>query len=258
MNAPLERELELARAAAQQIGQLQLKHYESDFRVLRKEVKEFVSTVDMACHDLALRLLREGSPHPVHSEEVRGRNEVNSERYWVVDPLDGSHNFIAGLPNFGVSIALVDRGRFALGVLGIPFHEQLLHAVDGQGAFLNGAPVRVSDNADLSKAMIAYDNQFHMTDHMMDRYRGLVQRAFTTRIMGSAAYDLSLIVRGKIDGRVWNRTKVFDFAAGVVLVREAGGRVTDFAGNDVGVQNREVVASNGKIHDDLLACLELP
>lgn len=246
-------ELQLALDTAQAIARTQMERFDQDFRVLRKETREFVTSVDLECHALAHEQL--GICAPVLSEETRGEFDFGHDRCWIVDPLDGSHNFIAGLPNFGISVALVERGRFVLGVIGIPFFGETYHAVEGEGAFRNGEPVRVSPNAVLSKAMIAYDNQFHLSADGFDRYKRLTEAAFTTRILGSAAYDLALVSRGRIDARVLNATKVFDVAAGIVLVREAGGCVTDFAGDPVHVGSREILASNGHNHDALLAVL---
>ncbi len=250
----LSAELALATEAARTIGRHQLSCFQGDFRVLRKDAREFVSSVDLKCHELALQLLSTAAP--VVSEEVRGNFELDEDRYWVVDPLDGSHNYISGLPHFGVSIALVDAGQIVLGVIGLPFFNELFYAVKGEGAFLDGARIQVSDNRALSKAMVTYDNQFHLQAQSLARYRRLINCAFTTRVLGSAIYDLSLLSRGHVDARVFNHTKVYDFAAGVVLVREAGGRVTDFSGAEVGVTNRQIVASNGGIHSELLAALE--
>ncbi|HKT77747.1 MAG TPA: inositol monophosphatase [Sphingobium sp.] len=246
-------ELQLALDAAQAIAGTQMERFDQNFRVLRKEAREFVTSVDLECHALAHERL--GISAPVLSEETRGGFDFGHDLCWIVDPLDGSHNYIAGLPNFGVSIALVEAGRFVLGVIAIPFFGETYHAVEGEGAFRNGDAIKVSPNAVLSKAMIAYDNQFHLSREGFDRYRRLTEAAFTTRILGSAAYDLALVGRGRIDARVLNATKVFDVAAGIVLVREAGGKVTDFAGSDVHVGSKEILASNGLTHDALLSVL---
>lgn len=246
-------ELQLALDAAQAIAATQMERFDQNYRVLRKEEREFVTSVDLECHALAHERL--GICAPVVSEETRGGFDFGHQLCWIVDPLDGSHNYIAGLPNFGVSIALVEEGRFVLGLIGIPFFGETYHAVKDEGAFRNGSQIRVSPNKILSKAMIAYDNQFHLSPHGFDRYRRLTEAAFTTRVLGSAAYDLSLVGRGRIDARVLNSTKVFDVAAGVVIVREAGGLVTDFAGDEVGVETKEILASNRHTHDALLAVL---
>ncbi len=246
-------ELKLALDTAQVIAATQMERFDQNFRVLRKEEREFVTSVDLECHAIAHEHL--GISAPVVSEETRGGFDFGHQLCWIVDPLDGSHNYIAGLPNFGVSIALVEDGRFVLGVISIPFFGEIYQAVQGEGAFRNDAPIRVSPNKVLSKAMIAYDNQFHLSPHGFERYRRLTEAAFTTRVLGSAVYDFSLVGRGKIDARVLNNTKVFDVAAGVVLVREAGGMVTNFAGEDVGVETREILASNGHTHEALLAVI---
>jgi myo-inositol-1(or 4)-monophosphatase len=247
-------ELELALGAARALGERQLQRFEQNYRVLRKEAREFVTSVDLECHDLAYEWL--GRSAPVLSEETRTAVHEDHDLFWIVDPLDGSHNYIAGLPNFGASIALVENGRFVLGVIGIPSFGETFHAVDGQGAFRNESLIRVSTNAALSKAMVTYDNQFHLSPDGFERYRRVVEAAFTTRILGSAAYDLTLLARGRIDARVFNCAKVFDVAAGIVIVREAGGCLSDFDGGAVKVSTRRILASNGLIHDELLSVLK--
>jgi myo-inositol-1(or 4)-monophosphatase len=247
-------ELDLALGTARALGERQMARFEQKYRVVRKELREFVTSIDLECHELALEWL--GRAAPVLSEETRTPVQRIPDLCWIVDPLDGSHNFIAGLPNFGVSIALVENGRFVLGVIGIPAFGDTFHAVDGQGALRNDKLIRASTNADLSKAMVAYDNQFHLSPDGFDRYRRVTEAAFTTRILGSAAYDLSLIARGRIDARVFNCAKVFDVAAGIVILREAGGCLTDFAGGPVTASTRDIVASNGLVHDRLLSVLK--
>lgn len=250
----LARELALAFDTAREIGARQLEHFRGHYRVLRKEAREFVTSIDMECHDLAAQRL--GVCAPVASEEVRGPVALDADRCWIVDPLDGSHNYIAGLAGFAVSIALVEGGRLVLGVIAIPAADEVYHAVEGEGAYLGDRPIRVSANAALDKAMVAYDNQFHLSPHGFDRYQRLVDAAFTTRILGCAAVDLALIAQGRIDARVFNATKIYDVAAGIVLVREAGGRASDLDGAPIGIGSGEIAASNGGVHAQLLAALK--
>lgn len=253
----LTRELEQAKVVAREIGQVQLKHFNRDLRVIRKSTNELVSNVDMECQQLACDLLKAAFSYPVLSEEVRDRREIESDRFWVIDPLDGTHNFVAGLPLFGVSVGLFSEGKFRLGVIFLPFFDRMIWAEEGQGAFVNGERVHVSSNKALHKSMVTYDNQFHLGEKAFRRYQELARVAFTTRILGSAVFDFNLIASTKIDARVWNSTKFFDFAAGVVIIQEAGGRVTDFRGRPVGLRTQEVVASNGFIHDEILRVLAL-
>jgi len=251
-NADYSEELDIAKSVAIEIGKVQLEKFRKNLKVIRKDVKEFVSDVDIHCQKLASKLLSQKFDYPLLSEENRGFDIEPSDTYWVIDPVDGTHNFIAGVPNFGVSIGLVSKNDFVMGVVFLPFFDELFYAVKGQGAFLNGEKIEVSKNDDLEKSMVTYDNQFYLNKDAFSRYRKLIDQCFTTRIFGSAIYDFGLITSGRIDARIWNNTKIFDFAAGTVIVEEAGGKVTDFEGNRITPKSKQIIASNGHIHDSLI------
>ena len=174
---------------------------------------------------------------------------------WVIDPLDGTHNYIAGLPFSSVSVGLVDEKGFYLGAIYFPAEEKLFHAVKGQGAFCNGEPIQVSNNDRLDKAVVNYDNQFHLSEHSFANLQRIAQAAFTVRILGTATADLCLIASGIIDARIWNATKIVDIAAGSVILTEAGGKITNFEGDPINFNACSVVASNGLVHDQVLDVL---
>ncbi|PWH09908.1 inositol monophosphatase, partial [Bacteroidetes bacterium SCGC AAA795-G10] len=186
------------------------------------------SNVDLECQNISYELLRKDFQYEILSEEKKTQDEIETELFWIIDPVDGTHNYISGLPNFGVSIALASKKEFLLGVIYLPYFDEMYYAVKNQGAFMNGEKIQVSKNNDLEKSMIAFDNQFYLNKKSFDVYKKIVDACFTTRILGSAVYDFCLIASGKVDARVWNNTKVFDFAAGLTILNEAGGKVTDF------------------------------
>jgi len=255
MNYNFSEELEIAKHAAKEIGKIQMKHFRTNLKVIRKTPKEFVSNVDVECQKMANKLLKEKFDYFVLSEEKRIHEENDADLFWIVDPMDGTHNFIAGVPNFGVSIALANRDKFVLGVIYLPFFDELYHAMKDEGAFMNEKPISVSNNKDLSKSMITYDNQFYLNEYSFERYKRLIDHCFTTRITGSAIYDFSLIASGKIDARIWNKTKIFDFAGGITIVCEAGGKITGFNGEEINPGSKEVIASNGHVHNQLIDIL---
>lgn len=241
-------ELEIAKITAYKIGKIQRSNFRKKFRIIRKSTKELVSDIDMECQELANILL--GKVYPVISEEKN--NDDNLKTFWVIDPIDGTHNFIAGLPNFGVSIGLIKNNQFELGVIYLPFYDEMYYSLRGNGAFKNGKPIRVSNNDDIEKSMITYDNQFYLDSNSFNIYKRLIDSTFTTRITGSAIYDFSQIISGVIDARIWNNTKIFDFVAGVIILQEAGGKVTDFNGNPITLKTKKVIASNGKVHKNIM------
>jgi len=246
------RELEIAIEAAQKGGAILKENFGRKYRVIRKSPKEMVSMVDMQSQKTILEVLESHFPgYGIITEEKR-ENPQGHGKTWIIDPMDGTHNYIAGLPFSGISIGLADGDEFLLGVIFFPMEDRLYYAVKGQGANLNKQPVSVSDNMELSKAMVTFDNQFHLNEKSFQYYKRLAERAFTTRILGTATNDVCMTAEGKIDGRIWVNTKICDIAAGIVILTEAGGSITNFDGTACTLESRKVVASNGKIHNQLL------
>jgi len=249
------KELDAAKLVAKEMGKIQLKNFRKNLKVIRKSPKDFVSNVDLECQNLSYELLRKDFQYEMLSEEKKTQDEIETELFWIIDPVDGTHNYISGLPNFGVSIALATKKEFLLGVIYLPYFDEMYYAIKNQGAFMNGEKIQVSKNNDLEKSMITFDNQFYLNKKSFDVYKKIVDSCFTTRILGSAVYDFCLIASGKVDARVWNNTKVFDFAAGLTIVNEAGGSVTDFNGNAINLDTHDILASNSFVHQELLSII---
>lgn len=233
-------------------GKILKKNFSENYQVIRKSPKEMVSAIDMESQENLMNLLKKDFPAYGVITEEKQMGELTSENNWIIDPIDGTHNYIAGLPFSGISVALIKKDVFYLGVIYFPQEDELFYALLGQGAYANGRPIRVSENKDLAKAIINYDNQFYLSEKSFDYYKILTQKAFTTRIFGVATRDLCFISSGKIDGRIWNSTKICDIAAGLVILKEAGGKVTNFDGSEINIHSKSVVASNGYIHEQLL------
>jgi myo-inositol-1(or 4)-monophosphatase len=249
------KELEIAKSVSREMGKIQLKNFRKNLKVIRKSTKDFVSNVDLECQNVSYELLKKEFEYDILSEEKKTQDEIDTELFWIIDPVDGTHNYISGLPNFGVSIALATKKEFLLGVIYLPYFDEMYYAVKNQGAFMNDEKIQVSKNNDLEKSMITFDNQFYLNKKSFDVYKKIVDSCFTTRILGSAVYDFCLIASGKVDARVWNNTKVFDFAAGITIVNEAGGSVTDFNGNKINLDAHDILASNSFVHQELLTVI---
>ena len=249
------KELDIAKSVAKEMGKIQLKNFRKNLKVIRKSQKDFVSNVDLECQNISYELLRKDFQYEILSEEKKTQDDIKTELFWIIDPVDGTHNYISGLPNFGVSIALATKKEFLLGVIYLPYFDEMYYAVKNQGAFMNNEKIQVSKNNDLEKSMITFDNQFYLNKKAFDVYKKIVDGCFTTRILGSAVYDFCLIASGKVDARVWNNTKVFDFAAGLTILNEAGGKVTDFRGNQVNLDTHDILASNSFVHQELLSTI---
>ena len=250
-----EKDLDVAKSTAREMGRIQLKNFRKDLKVIRKSPKDFVTSVDLECQKLSSELLKKEFEYEILTEEKKTQDEITSDLFWIIDPVDGTHNYISGLPNFGVSIALATKKEFLLGVIYLPYFDEMYHAVKSQGAFMNDQKLQVSKNNYLEKSMITFDNQFYLNKKSFDVYKKIVGSCFTTRILGSAVYDFCLIASGKIDARIWNNTKVFDFAAGLTIVREAGGKITDFGGGEITLNSHDILASNSFVHQELLSII---
>lgn len=247
-----ELELESAIAAAKKAGNLLSKHFGKKTHTIRKNKNEFVTKIDIESQSIIIEYLGKDFPiYKVLTEETRFQKEINTLT-WVIDPLDGTHNYISGIDNVGVSIALVSQQAFHMGVIYLPIKDLMLYAIEGQGAYCNDVKITVNNNVDITKSMIAYDNQFYLNRNIFKNFERLINTAFTTRIFGVATYDIALIAMGKIDARIWNCTKLVDIAAGNVIIREAGGKMTDFKNKPLSLNVKDVIASNGLVHDDLI------
>ncbi|MCP5050251.1 MAG: inositol monophosphatase [bacterium] len=246
-------ELQQAIEAAKRGGDVLKENFCQKYRIIRKSPKEMVSIVDMKSQEAILEVLEDQFPGYGIITEEKSNTVDPGRKNWIIDPLDGTHNFISGLPFSGVSIGLVEGDEFQLGVIFFPMEERLYYAVRGEGAYLNDEKIKVTPNAELSKSMVCFDNQFHLNEKSLEYYKRLTERAFTTRILGTATNDMCMTADGTIGGRIWVNTKTCDIAAGIVIVSEAGGKVSNFDGSPCTIDSRQVIASNGAIHNELMA-----
>ena len=193
--------------------------------------------------------------------EEGSNRDTGARRRWVIDPLDGTVNFLHGLPFWCVSLAVVDGGELAAAVVHAPELGQTFAAAVGEGAFCNGERVSVSGTPELAEAILATGFAYRrneLPDNNFDNFTTLGLAAAGVRRMGSAALDLSYVASGRLDGFWELHLEAWDVAAGTLLVREAGGLVTDFGGADdldAVLRRRHVVASNGRIHAAIRAGL---
>jgi myo-inositol-1(or 4)-monophosphatase len=229
--------------------------------VRSKRKNDFVSEVDHAAEDAILSTLREAYPdHGVLAEES-GAHGAKAEYVWIVDPLDGTTNFLHGVPQYCVSIALTHRGQLQQAVVFDVNRSELFTATRGAGAFLNDRRIRVSRTDKLDNALIATGFPFKEVGHI-DEYlrmlRNMMVIAAGVRRPGAAALDLAWVAAGRTDGFWELGLSPWDMAAGALLVREAGGLVGDLAGEDTFLQNGRIVASNGKIFGAMLKALNAP
>jgi myo-inositol-1(or 4)-monophosphatase len=256
-----DRFLSLASDAAREAGRLLRENVDKRGEVMFKGAVDLVTHFDRESQDMIFRRLSSEFPdHGFLAEE--GLTQTGSAPFrWIFDPLDGTTNFAHTFPVFCVSIALEERGAVVLGVVYDPMREELFTAVRGEGACLNGTPIRVSGISELGRALLAtgfpYDVRTSRVNNVTEFSRFVV-RAQAIRRCGSAALDLCYVACGRFDGFWELKLKPWDVAAGAIIIEEAGGRVTDFDGRPFDPFSQKALASNGHIHEEmrqvLLAC----
>lgn len=236
----------------------------ADIRTEFKGRRDLVTEADREAERIVVEGLLAAFPgDSVLAEEgvltERGRASGNSENLWIVDPLDGTTNFVHGLPFFCVAVALCHRGRPVLGVVHAPVLDETFVAVSGSGATRNGARLEVSSTASLADALLAtgfsYNRNEPGADDNARRVAAVLPLCRDLRRFGSAQLDLCMTAAGSIDGYWELELAPYDVAAGAVVVMEAGGRVTDLEGGDDWLYGGRILATNGHLHSELLAIL---
>jgi myo-inositol-1(or 4)-monophosphatase len=228
-------------------------------QVKKGEERNLVSEIDQTAERTIIRMVHERYPdHAILAEESGGQ-ETGADTTWVIDPLDGTTNFLHGVPIFSVSIGVEHRGELVLGVVYDPNRDELFTAERGKGAFLNGRKLQVTSTPDLLHSLLVTGFPYDITanpDFVVERFVALLMEAQGLRRLGSAALDLCYVAAGRFDGFWEVALQPWDMAAGTLLVREAGGLVTDFAGAPASIRGKQVLASNGIIHEAMLRVVQ--
>jgi myo-inositol-1(or 4)-monophosphatase len=247
---------DLAIAAAKEAGKILMKNFGKIERVDAKGVRELVSNVDIAAESKIIKLIKDRYPdHGILCEE--SEEEITDSEYkWIIDPLDGTHNYIYGIRIFGVCIALEYKGEIVLGVVNMPCSSELYWAEKGKGAYLNGEPIRVSRRT-MKNALVIFDSTLHTEKAAKIGFLdSLVDRIFCLRMSGSTARNLTYVANGNVDLVVEYSDKPWDFAAGGLIVEEAGGKMTTLDGDKWSPYVQGYLASNGEFHDEILRLLQ--
>ena len=251
--------LEVAVDAARRAGALLLDRFGSLREVdYKSSPSNLVTEMDRQAEALLVDRLHRAFPdHAILAEEGGARPGSATHR-WIVDPLDGTTNYAHGMPHFAVSVALEVEGIVVVGVVFDPNRDECFTAVRGDGAFLDGRPLRVSETPTLDESLLSTGYPYEIRtirDNNLAEHAAFMVRCRSVREMGSAAINLALVAAGRLDAFWELALGPWDVAAGCLLVEEAGGRVTDPGGRPVSLAAPSVVASNGRIHDEMLATL---
>lgn len=239
---------------AREAGSLIMGHFRQHVKIEYKGAVDLVTIADRTSEALILQRIRKQFPtHDVMGEEGT-RIESGSEYKWYIDPLDGTTNFAHGYPVFCVSLAVERSGQRVAGVIYDPTRDEMFSAELGGGSRLNGAVIRVSSMSNLGECLLGtgFPSQKRHKNPNIFFYHQLTLRTHGVRRAGSAALDLCNVASGRYEGFWEFNLNPWDTAAGVLIVEEAGGRVTDFSGGPFQIASHETLASNGLVHQALL------
>ena len=258
--------LNIALRAARSASELIFRSIErlDTIKVDEKDAKDYVSEVDRAAEQKIIDALRKAYPtHGILGEETglhKGSGE-GEDYLWIIDPLDGTTNFLHGIPHWALSLGLEEEGEIVAGAIYDPTRDELFWAEKGIGAFLNDRRIRASERRNLADCVFAtgipfLGNSDH--DRFTDQLRAVMAATAGVRRQGAASLDLAYVAAGRYDGFWENGLKPWDIAAGIILLKEAGGYISDMTGGSRMMSNGEVVAGNARTHHRLLQLVRKP
>jgi myo-inositol-1(or 4)-monophosphatase len=236
------------------------RYFNGTFTINSKStINDLVTEADHASERAIFEVIQQAHPeHFILSEET-GAIPSNSNIKWIIDPIDGTINFANGIPICCVSIGVEENGEMLMGAVYNPFMNEMFFAEKGKGAFLNDKPIKVSDNDNLLTSCLVTGFPYQYLDAEygpLQIFEKLIRKSIPVRRLGSAALDLCWTAAGRFDGFYEHKLQAWDSAAGYLIVQEAGGTVTDLNGDKYNPYQPGIIATNGKIQDQLLALLK--
>lgn len=254
--------LDVAILTVKAAGKIHKKYFNTDIEVKSKATSyDLVTIADIEAEKKIVSVIKKYFKGHNFLAEENKYEKTTSDYTWIIDPLDGTNNFSAGLPIFCASVALVKKNEPVVGAIYDVTRDELFYAQKGCGAYLNGKKIRVSTVSSLKKALFItgfyYDRGKEMDENLKKIRQFLIRRVIGIRRLGSAALDLCYVAAGRASG-YWEYTlSPWDFAAGMLIVKEAGGKITDRRGKEISLKQKSfVAASNGKIHNKMLEILK--
>lgn len=254
----LEKELNIARKAAQAGGKILADLFGHIKRITKKGDIDLVTEADLNAEKAIIEIIHDNFPDDNILSEERGELGRVSNRTWIIDPLDGTTNFVHGFPFFAVSIGLEIEQEIALGVVFNPHLDELFEAAKGSGAFLNNGPIHVSHTPTLADSLLATGFPYNIqkeSQNVIRLFEKMIVLSQGVRRPGSAAIDMCYVAAGRFDGFWEQNLKPWDTAAGTIIVKEAGGTLSDYAGAPYNPYMNSVVAANPYIHNMMISVL---
>ena len=246
--------------AARKSADVLLSHFGKISSIKKKGAIDLVTIADTESEKTIINTIREKFPYHTILAEESGRSNERSDCKWIIDPLDGTTNYAHGLGVFAVSIAFAYKDEIQMGIVFNPTSNELFWAVKEQGAFLNDVPIKTSATKSLSESLLVTGFPYNFKEifsPLMSRFKNCLNEAQGIRRLGSAALDLCFVACGRFDGFWEQNLNPWDTAAGTLIVEESGGKITDFSNNTFNVDMNEILATNGNIHEQLIALLEI-
>ena len=235
-------------------------HFGSISQINQKSAFDLVTEADTESEKQIMTTIRKAFPdHSILAEES-GANKGTAEYQWLIDPLDGTTNYVHQLPFFTIAIALAVSDKIELGLVLNPMDGELYSAIAGKGATLNGKPIKVSSTASVSNSLLVTGFPYNfdeIVEPSMKRFSVCQQASQGVRRLGSAALDLCYVACGRFDGFWEQNLKPWDKAAGAVIAAEAGAVISDFSNQSFSIDQKEILVSNGRIHQEMLSLLDL-
>ncbi|MFC1612518.1 inositol monophosphatase family protein [Patescibacteria group bacterium] len=253
------KELRTAKKAAREAGKYLMKKFRAPHqnKISYKAKREIVTEADIKADKIIGKILKSKfSKYKIRSEELESSMK-KSEYLWLVDPLDGTNNFAHGLPIFAVCIALIHKDKLKVGVVYLPYFKEMFWAIKGEGAYLNGKKIKLSNVSKLEDAFIL--KCFRSDPQNRKKYLSIIKklnkRVYSARHLGAAGYELTAVARGHVAGGYILGMRAWDAAAGALIVRESGGKATNLKGKEWKLEDKDIVFSNGKIHKELISVI---
>ncbi len=247
-------------AAAYKSGKVVRSFYGSTFQTGKKGPIDLVTEADTESEKIIIETIKTAFPdHQILAEES-GLNNGEADHKWIIDPLDGTTNFSHQLGLFSISIAFALNGKIVLGIVLNPVTGELFTGEKNKGAFLNGQPIKVSRSLSVAESLLVTGFPYNfkeLLDPIMTRFSNCLKASQGIRRLGSAAIDLCYVACGRFDGFWEQNLKPWDTAAGVLIAKEAGAVVTDFSNKPFDIEKKEILTTNGNIHNELISLLEI-
>ena len=247
-------------AISKEAGEVVREGFNKNLKIeYKSNESDLVTNIDKASEKLITDFVKKKYPsHGILAEES-GNIKEGTEYIWIIDPLDGTVNFAHGLPIFSISIGIQKNGKTIAGVVYDIVQDILYSAESGGGAFADDEKIKVSDNSNLAHSILVTGFPYNIHQNpfnALEKFVSLTRKARGIRRLGSAAIDFCYVARGVFDGFWEVFLNPWDICAGKLILEEAGGNVTNFSGEQIGVNSKQILASNGKIHEDMLEILK--